>query len=65
MTNLDHILDHISADAPCSLFHVASWAEHQLNMPSRLEFFKVIDTLASSGLIALEVTDSGLVVDLI
>ena len=65
MTNQEYILDHISADAPCSLFHVASWAEHQLNMPSRLEFFNIIDTLASSGVISLEVTDSGLVVDLI
>ena len=63
-SNLEHILTHIEADAPCSLFHVAAWVETQLNMPTT-GFINAIDNLVAMSLIEVSQDDSGLVIDLI
>jgi hypothetical protein len=63
VTNLEHILIHIEADAPCSLFHVAAWVETQLNMPTT-GFISAIDNLVAMGIIEVTQGESGLVVDL-
>ena len=63
-TNLIHILTHIEASAPCSLFSVAVWVGEQLNV-STVGFISVIDTLVASGVIEVTKDDSGLVIDLI
>jgi hypothetical protein len=64
MENLEHILTHIEASAPCSLFSVAAWVETQLTM-SRTGFIAALDTLVTSGAIELSSDDSGIVIDLI
>jgi len=64
VSNLDHILTHIQADATCSLFHVAAWVETQLNMPTT-GFINAIDNLVAMGMIEVSQSDSGLVIDLI
>jgi hypothetical protein len=64
ISNLEHILNHIEADAPCSLFHVAAWVESQLNIPTT-GFINAIDNLVSMGLIEVSQGDSGLVIDLV
>jgi hypothetical protein len=64
VSNLDHILTHIQADAPCSLFHVAAWVETQLNMPTT-GFINAIDNLVAMGMIEVSQDNSGLVIDLI
>ena len=64
MSNLNDILNHIEATAPCSLFSVASWCDIQLNI-SIGGFVLVMDALVSSGAVAISKDDSGLVVDLV
>ena len=64
MSNIDHILTHIEASAPCSLFSVAVWADSQLNI-NAVSFARVIDTLVSAKAIEISADDTGLVVDLI
>ena len=64
MLNLDHILTHIEADAPCSMFHVAVWADEQLTI-NAVGFMSVINTLVSSGVISISADEHGLVIDLI
>lgn len=64
MENLDVILTHIEASAPCSMFSVAVWVNEQLNM-STTGFVLALDTLVSSGAIELSSDDSGIVIDLI
>ena len=64
MENLDSILTHIEASAPCSLFSVAVWVNEQLNM-STTGFVLALDTLVSSGAIELSSDDAGIVIDLI
>jgi hypothetical protein len=63
-TNLEHILTHIEADAPCSLFHVAAWVETQLNM-SQTGFINAVDNLVAMNLIEVSKGESGLIVDLV
>ena len=63
-TNLEHILTHIKADAPCSLFHVAAWVETQLNMPTS-GFINAVDNLVAMKLIEVSMGESGLVIDLV
>ena len=64
MNNLDHILTHIEASAPCSLFSVAAWADSQLNINST-SFVTVIDMLITSNAIEINTENNALVVDLI
>lgn len=65
MTNLDHILTHIEASAPCSLFSVAVWADSQLTV-NAVTFIGVIDLLVSSNAISVTNEANGrLIVDLI
>ena len=63
-TNLENILTHIEADAPCSLFHVAAWVETQLNMPTS-GFINAVDNLVAMNLIEVSMGESGLVIDLV
>lgn len=64
MENLNDILNHIEASAPCSLFSVGVWVNDQLNMTTT-GFILAIDTLVTSGAITVSRDDSGLIVDLI
>lgn len=64
MKNLDDILTHIEASAPCSLFSVAVWVNEQLGM-TPTGFVLAIDNLVSSGAIEVSSDDSGLIVDLV
>jgi hypothetical protein len=64
MSNLDHILTHIEADAPCSLFHVAVWADEQLSI-NAVGFMSVINTLVSANAISISSDEHGLVVELV
>ena len=64
MSNLSHVLTHIEASAPCSLFGIAVWVEDQLNVTT-VELMGILDTLAKAGAIELSSDDSGITVDLI
>jgi len=64
MTNLDHILTHIEASAPCTLFGVAAWADAQLTVTAA-GFVAAVDALTSSNKISISQTEDGLIVDLI
>jgi hypothetical protein len=64
MNNLDHILTHIEASAPCTLFSVAVWADSQLNV-NAVTFTNVIDMLIASNAIEINTEDNALIVDLI
>lgn len=63
-TNKEHILTHIEASAPCSLFSVALWADDQLTV-SATSFAHIVDSLVSDGKIAITSDETGIVVDLL
>lgn len=64
MTNLDHILTHIEASAPCSLFSVAVWADEQLSIDI-VAFTRILNVLTASNAISISTDDHGLTVDLV
>ena len=64
MENLNDVLNHIEASAPCSLFGVAAWVETQLDIPLS-GFIHALDTLVVKGLIVVAIDDSGLIIDLV
>jgi Mn2+/Fe2+ NRAMP family transporter len=64
MNNLDHILTHIEASAPCTLFSVAVWADSQLSI-NAVTFTGIIDMLILSNSIEINTENNALIVDLI
>ena len=63
MSNIEHILTHIEASAPCSLFSVAAWADSQLNIDAA-GFVAIIDFLTAGDAISISYEDNNFVIDL-
>lgn len=64
LTTKQHILTHIEASAPCSLFSVALWADEQLVI-SATSFTSIIDSLVVDGKIEVTSDELGITVDIL
>jgi predicted transcriptional regulator len=49
----EHLLTHIEASSPCSLFGAAAWAQEQLDMTHQ-DFIGAIETMIAQGIVTLE-----------
>lgn len=59
MTHYDAILNHIKADAPCSLTHVTNWATYQGF--GGTEMVRTIKQLTTDGWISLQADEDNIV----